>query len=211
LIYILYKKFNGVKSPYVDKIVDASALLVAIIFSYGFTGLVLGIPFKNYIPFDWQYAGLVTWAVFFLIYYSVATKSNLNKLTAFTLSSLSVVGGGWLYEIPFFHPVRMFIDYNNIFYLNGQILILLVLAYELRKIGFKMNRTIYTTLSLYLVFSGKLSMDWRGVARAFNAIYPGFYLWIYRVPTCLLLLSLLGGLRRKEDDGTYYDLFNVEE
>lgn len=193
LLYLYYAKYKDVEDPGTDRILKIATFMIGAIVSFVFTSLVLGVPFSSIYPLKWNYAGVLTWGIFFLIYYDMAQHSHLNKLTAFTLSTLATVGGGWLYEIPFFHPIQMFVTYNSIFYLNGQIMCLILLAYELYKIGFKPNKTIYATTLLYLTFSGMLLINWRLMARALGPLY----IWTYRLPTCILLLSLLSGLKKK--------------
>jgi len=187
-IYLLYVLKRRVNSPFIDTAINSALVSIGLIITYTFTGLMLKIPFQKLIPFTWHYPGLLTWGLFFPIYYYISLRAKLNKLTSFTFATLATVGGGWLYEFSFYHPLGMFIDHNTIFYLNGQILCLLLLAYELKKMGFKPNKPVYATLTLFIMYSAitsyNMSMKWPPNS------------WFMRIPACLFLLSLLGGIKK---------------
>lgn len=193
LLYLYYTKFKEKEVPEDKNVIQLTLFMISLVIMGGIMGLMFRVPLPKIIPLNWHYAALLTWATFFLIYYTTALRAHLNELTAFTLSTLATVGGGWLYEIPFFHPIQMFVGYNAIFYFNGQIICLLLLAYELHKMGLKMNMKILLAGYFYLMFSGILFINWRLMARALGV----FYIWIYRLPTCIFLLSLLSGVNGK--------------
>lgn len=193
LIYLYYSKFKDENEPGVEWIIELTTLLVGITTIFMVIAFMNNIPLPTLIHIDWNYSGILTWGIFFLVYYYTGLRAHMNKLTAFTLSMLATVGGGWLYEIPFFHPIKMFISYNTIFYINSQIICLLLLVYELHKMGLKMDKKIYLGALLYLAFSGVLLINYRLMARALG----GLYIWSYRLPTCILLLSLLSGVNGK--------------
>ena len=149
------------------------------------------------IPFNWTYYGLIHWCIFFIFFYQLAIRRDMTNLKAFTLATLATLGGGWLYEVPFWYPVSMFLTRYSIFYLNTQIVCLLCLIYEIRRMGFKSNKLILTMGLIFLVFSGILS-SLRVVPHikdtALNHLLKA-NIWFYRVPASLFLLSLLSGVK----------------
>jgi len=134
-----------------------------------------------------------------LIYYYIVNKKMKNNLTAFTFAVLAATGGGWLYEISFFHPLKMVMSNNTIFLINGQILCLILLAYELKKMQFKPNLIILENFIIFVVFSILLFSEYDRVAYTFRLAFdnPFLFRWFCRIPTCLFLISLLGGIRNQ--------------
>lgn len=200
-LYIFYIHFRSLENPIIDKIIYYFQAIIAAMFAYTFMGFLLKIPFRELIPFGWTYYGIVHWLGFFMIYYQIGTRKNMTNLKAFTLASLAMVGGGWLYEIPYFHPEPMFITRYSIFYLNGQIVCLILLAYEFRRMKLKPNKKIYGALILFLIFSGMLAYaryEWTQIN-----VWLINNLWIYRIPASLLLISLLNGIQKREGDERY--------
>jgi len=194
ILYVYYLHYNDIDNPTIDKIVNLGLSFIGAITIYTFMGLLFKIPFIYLIPFHWCYHGLLTWCIFFFLYYHLAIRKNMSTLKSFTLATLATVGGGWLYEVSFFYPITMFLTRSSIFYLNGQIICLLLLAHELKKMNFKSNKTIYLAMTLLITFStmlfcsrSRLFIDWSWLLD---------YLWFYRVPTSLFLLSLLSGIKK---------------
>ena len=186
-IYIIYIHFKNRSNQGIEKIMNWSLKFIGALTLYAFIGLIMDIPFKKFIPLNWRYSGLITWGIFFLGYYYLSLKKVNNKLQSFTLASLATIGGGWLYEIPFFNPLNMFIHHFAIFYLDTQFICLLLLGYEFKKLNFKPNRNFYGALALYMAFSIILYWD---------PLFFIEYLWVYRIPTCIFLLSLIGGIEK---------------
>ena len=133
--------------------------------------------------------------------YFITNEKVKNSLTAFTFAMLAATGGGWLYEISFFHPLKMMMSNYTIFLSNGQIICLILLAYELKKRSFKPNRNIGIAFIIFFIFSMALFLDYRGVYIQFKRRLnnPYFFTWFCRLPVCNFLISLLGGIGNKAD------------
>ena len=200
-IYVFYLHFKESDNPAIDGAIKTIVSLIGLGTAYAVTGLIVDVPFKELIPFGWGYHGLVTWGIFFLIYYWATNKKVQNDLTAFTFATLATVGGGWLYEIPFFHPLTMWLSNNTIFLINGQILCLILLAYELKKMQFKPNLIILESFTLFAVFSIFLFFGFDRLAYMFKIAFNNsrLFCWLYRIPACVFLISLLGGIKNKAD------------
>lgn len=200
-IYFFYLHFKKSNNSCIAPAIKTVVSLIGLSTIYGIIGWVLNVPFRKWVPFGWGYQGLVTWGIFFLIYYLNVLKITHNDLTAFTFAALAIVGGGWLYEICFFHPLSMWMGNNTIFLVNGQIICLILLGHELRKMNFKSNRNIYLAFSIFLFFSIALLLDFYGVAYQFKIRWGSkIFSWFYRIPACNFLISLLGGIKRIEAD-----------
>jgi len=136
-----------------DALVKTGLLAIGLGTISSLIGCLLGIPLKSLISFNWSYHGSLTWGIFFLSYYYLLNRQKESKLSSFTLATLATAGGGWLYEIPFFHPVSMFLGKGSFFYNDIQIMCILLLLFELRKKLYDPNPLIYATL-LLAVFLG---------------------------------------------------------
>jgi len=198
-IYVFYLHFKDLKSRAISRTIKAGVSFIALITIYVLSGLVLKVPFSEWVPISWGYPGLVTWGIFFMIYYFACLRIAFNDITAFTFATLATFGGGWLYEICFFHPWKMLVSNNTIFLFNGQILYLILLGYELKKKGFKPNRNVYLAFGIFLFFSLNLFLDFYGVAYLFKIRWGSrAFAWFYRIPACNFLISLLGGIKQIE-------------
>lgn len=147
-LYVFYFIFRDVDNPFIDALVKTGLVAIILGTAYTIMGYILGIDFKELISFTWAYQSPITWGLLFISYYYILTRKENNPLTSFTISTLAVMGGGWLYEVPFFHPLSMFMGRGSFFYINIQIICLLLLAFELRKKTFNPNPIIYATLFL---------------------------------------------------------------
>jgi len=200
VIYFLYLKYGGSDNPMIGRIIDTLLTFTVLISVYTSLGFLFGMPFSGLVPLSWTYYGIIHWCVFFYIFYQLAMRKGMTSLKSFTLAVLATVGCGWLYEVSYFHPGSMFISRYALFYINGQIVYLLLLGHELRKMGLKANRWIWSTLFLFLAFSTCLFIDrpgfWRVVIDTLG-FYEGL-VWVYRIPASLFLLSLLSGIDRGE-------------
>lgn len=193
-IYVFYLHFKESENTALNGAIRTLVSLIGLTTGYAFLGFILKIKFTDLIPFEWHYQGVLHWGIFFIAFYFIALHSKINVLTSFTLSTLATVGGGWLYEIPFYHPLNMFLSDSTIFLINGQILCLLLLAYELKKLNFKTGYFIYTTLFLFLVFSGILFLKMSLLEYALGKLFT----WVYRIPASLFLASLISGIEKSE-------------
>ena len=199
VIYVFYARFRDVDNLFIDTLVKISLIGIGIGTSYTIMRLLLGMPFKFLTSFTWGYPTPITWGIFFLIYCYILNRKGENNLASFTLATLATVGGGWLYEVPYFHPMSMFLSRGAFFYVNAQIICLLLLAYELMKRKFKPNRLIGSTILLYFAFSIPLFLDrtafWGTVRDILGSL--DYLIWFYRIPASLFLLSLLSGVKKK--------------
>lgn len=191
-LYVLYIHFKEKDHPLIDALITTGLVSIGLMTTYLIFGAILKIPFMSMIPFKWSYPGPITWATLFFAYYYILTQKNQKRLKAFTLAVLVTIGGGWLYEVPFYHPLGMFLLHNSIFYVNGQIICLLLVGYELSKMAFHPNKFIYASLLLFLAFSTTLFMNRNALWRVYGSL---FMRWMYRAPASLFLLSLLSGVK----------------
>ena len=199
-VYFIYMKYGELENPIIDKIIDVLLTFTFLISTYTFLSFIFKIRFSDLMPFNWTYYGLIHWCIFFFFFFQMASRKGIGRLKSVTLVILATVGCGWLYEVSYFHPASMFISKLALFYINGQIVYLLLLGYELRKMDFKPNRLIWSTLILFLAFSTMLFIDKRGFWRGVRTIIdPSIDLmWVYRTPASLFLLSLLSGIKSQK-------------
>jgi len=202
-LYVFYIHYRELENPIIDQIMNTLLTFIVLISAYTFLGFIFQIPFRNLIPFNWSYYGLIHWCIFFFFFYLLSIRKYMSPLKSFTLATLATVGGGWLYEIPIFYPESMFIGPLSIFYVNGQILYLLFLGYELMRMNFKPNKIIILMMLIFLAFSTALFVDkyafWDMVRGILGKNLLDKMIWVYRIPASLLLLSLLSGLKNQKE------------
>jgi len=199
-LYVFYIHFRDLDNPLIDRIIITLLTFMGLISAYTFSAFILKIPFSDMIPFTWTYYGLIHWCIFFFFFFHIANRKGMNSLKSFTLATLATVGGGWLYEVPFFYPESMFISRLSIFYINTQIVCLLCLLYEFMKMKFRPNKIILTMLMIFLAFSSFLFF--RKVDPISENIINSFLInniWFYRTPASLLLISLLSGVKNQNE------------
>ena len=195
-IYIFYIHFKDSDDPTIAPMIRMALTIIGGVTAYAFIGFIIDTylihfstgpknPFYRFFPLNWSYYGMLNWGIFFIVFYYLSHTTINHKLHAFTLATLATVGGGWLYEIPFFHPIQMFIHNYALYYLDGQLICLILLAYELKKLKFKPTKLTLATFILFLTFSTLLYAD------KFYFIQTP---WLYRLPASLFLLSLPGGI-----------------
>lgn len=144
-LYVFYIQFRDVRHPIIDYMMKTGVLAIVLGITYTIMGCILGIPIKILLQFTWSYTSPITWGILFISYYYILNRKEENNLASFTLATLAVVGGGWLYEVPFFHPFSMFIGYDIFFYLNCQYICILVLISKMKK------RKVRTTILIYSI------------------------------------------------------------
>jgi len=187
LLYVLYIHFKDRDLPLIELTVHLLQRLIGAATAYTLFGFIMGIPFTALIPFRWHYPGVIIWGIFTLLYLHQLKRKGCNSLTAFTIAIIATVAGGWIYEIPFYHPLSMFLTHSSILYINGQFLCLPILGYELSKLKIAPNRaTLYITSALLIAYS-----LWTYYLKFHLQRYPS--IWFMRIPTCLFLLSLIHG------------------
>jgi len=164
---------------------------------YLFGGLFLKVPFNKMLPLRWTYLGIIHWCIFFFLFYLLAIRKGLTTLGAFTLTTLACAGGGWLYEVPFFYIESMFVTRFSIFYINGQIVCVLLLAYELIRRRVRPNPMIYVSGAFFLAFSYYLFIN------STAPLYLIFANWPMRLglraPASIFLLSLMSGIEKRDE------------
>lgn len=146
-VYVFYVIFRNVDNYIINSLIKTGLLAIGIGAITSFIACVMGIPLKSLISFNWYYYGPLHWGIFFLSYYYILLKrKEESKLASFTLATLAAAGGGWLYEVPSWHPISMFLGKGSFFYNNFQIMCILLLLFELRKKRFNPNPLIYAIL-----------------------------------------------------------------
>lgn len=176
-LYAFYTQFREVRHPIIEGIMKTGVLAIGLGTSYTILGYILKIPLKNLISFTWAYPSPITWGIFFLIFYYILIRKEENNLTSFTLATLATVGGGWLYEVPFFHPIGMFLGKGSFFYNNVQMICILLVLFELRKKKKKSFKSFSPNPVIYVILLSSIFSIW------FSFLYPNAQI------ICLLLLA----------------------
>lgn len=184
------------------KIINNFIILIIILLNIiSMFGMIFKIPFKSLFNLHWHYSGLCEWSIFIIIYLKYLMHIINDNLYSLNYVIQCVSCGGWLYEIPFFHPIQMFFTKGSI--INIQIVSIFLLIYLLYERDFKINDRILISLLVYILFSIHLFIYpncW--VSKPFPFVYEIFpklvycTQWIVRIPTLIMLFTLSTGLRR---------------
>lgn len=108
----------------------------------------------------------------------------------FTASALCISAAGWLYEVPFWHPIQMFVtpfgDASPLL-VNTQIISLGLLGYTLWRRGWRPGRRFAAVFLVYVI-------QFIYLAEVYPAYYP-FIIdardWIIRLPSYALLAAAI--------------------
>lgn len=155
IVYVFHIIFRDIRHPIIEALVKTFLIAIGLGITGSIIGCISGISLKTLFSFTWGYSGPIIWGIFFIIYYYILIQKQESNLTSFTLATLATVGGGWLYEVPFFHPLSMFLCSDSFFYLNVQILCIILLLSELRKKIYDPNPIIYIILLSCMFLSWK--------------------------------------------------------
>ena len=130
------------------------------------------------------------WVTYCLGVYVYGDHVSGDHVFAACFAVLSAHFGGWLYEIPFFHPASMFYSTRYPWLVNTQILSGLFCIYLLIKREIKANKTmLYATLGYVAT-----SLFW---IADYHIYFPIKLWWLPRLGAMVLLWSALTGLDHK--------------
>lgn len=196
IIYIICE-WKLLSNKLIGNINKTIIYLISSLFIIGVYGLLLKIPFKNLFFMGWQYDGLLEWCVFIIVYLKYLIYAGYSNLYSLNIMVQSASCGGWLYEIPLFHPTTMF--FHDKIVINSQIVSILLLSGLLYKKEFKINRKILISFIVYV-----LSFICLFYYPSLRLLIPYFMrvcvVWLMRVPTMIMLVLLITGIRRNDNE-----------
>jgi len=184
ILYLLYRNTRDNKTKIFSQYIAIQTLLLT---GYLLYGWILKIPIQRHIGFKWTYFAAFEWAIFLLLSYTYSQLRHHNPIFTITFMAQAASAGGWLYEIPYFLTAGegRILSTNYVLLLNFQIISTLLLPVLLDDAKIKLNKKIVATTLIYLGFA------------LFNYFTPSFfthYGWLQRLPTMLMLLTLLSGI-----------------
>ena len=170
-VYLFYIVLRDSDHPLVDKILKIGLKGLGIYLFYFIYNYIQGTSLNKLIPFKWSYPAPIIWGCFFFIYYYILRQKEEKIITSITLAILATFGGGWLYEVSFFHPVSMFLGKGSFFYVNIRFICLILLYVEVMIKQLKPRPIL-----LFIFFTSSILLG-------FNVPYPNGQI------ICLLLLA----------------------
>ena len=129
------------------------------------------------------------WSIYLVLSYWYLIKKR-DILFSITYSILSSCFGGWLYEIPYFHPIFMFYDLSCPLYIHTQILSGVFIFCMLIK-QIKLNKKIIYAIIIFIL--SELFFYIR--VNYYKQMYVDLFL-LSRLGVMLLLFSFLTGLNK---------------
>lgn len=145
----------------------------------------------------WTIEAPIEWGITLMILLIIIYNKYKDIPYSVTLSYLMVSAGGYIYEIPIYVKkggwmnIIVIKDYYML-YLHSEIISIILIYLLLRNKRFEMNKIISSCLIIYsMYFIICLYTHW--------LTYLSYMIgnWVYRIPTILLLLSILTGLDRR--------------
>jgi len=132
------------------------------------------------------------WIAYCLVVYSYACHVSGDHVFAACYAILSAHFGGWLYEVPFWHPSTMFYSTRYPWLVNTQILSGVFCAWLLKKREIKVNKTMLSAILVYVATSAPFILF-----KPTNYDFWGFGFglwWLPRVGVMFLLGSIISGI-----------------
>ena len=198
--YLLIGKSLGVRFAVASIICYLAAAILLI------AGMVLGIPLSGVVGAKLSYESAIESMIFgaLVIYMLWVRTGNAGLSVASSILGLSAVG--WLYEVPFWHPVSMFIYPIGVLsplIINTQIISLILFTFTLWRKGWSPGRLFAVASIVYLVSSVYLMIVGGRYYYQFLSPYRD---WFIRLPSYALLLSMTHGTlqHREEPHKTMY-------
>lgn len=170
-------------------------------------GMKTGIPLSSVVGAKLSYESAVEGMTFGTLIVSTLWMRTRDAGLSLVSSILCLSAVGWLYEVPFWHPVSMFIHpigATSPLIVDTQIISLLLLTFTLWRRGWRPGKLFAATLIIYLISSVYLAII--GGTYYYQFLYP-VRDWIIRLPSYGLLLSMVHGTlrRRGETRRTLYE------
>ena len=129
------------------------------------------------------------WVAYCLIVYSYACHVSGDHVFAACYAILSAHFGGWLYEVPFWHPASMFGSYRYHWVINTQILSGVFCAWLLKQREIKVNKTMLSAIL------GYISVSVFYILKPSTRVFMSVQLWwLPRVGVMFLLGSIITGI-----------------
>ena len=129
------------------------------------------------------------WVAYCLVVYSYACHVSGDHVFAACYAILSAHFGGWLYEVPFWHPASMFYSTRYPWLVNTQIVsgLLCVQLLATRKI--EANKT------MLLAILGYVAVSFFYILKPSTRVFMSVQLWwLPRVGVIFLLGSIISGI-----------------
>jgi len=202
-VYLLYLRKLESKEGYAYKI-DYQIItqcLIKLTWAITAISVVLYITDTNLsllFGIKWSYPAPIEWGSYILIGYKILKDKGLPIFEAYYLAFITAFAGGWLYEIPRWIYVGtpfaiLKINYVKVFFIEFQLLCIPIAYWVIT------NRTTYRppthinlALFLYLIFSVlNVPISYHIPIAAICKMWR----WIIRVPTQLILLYILTGIK----------------
>ena len=128
------------------------------------------------------------WAVFCYVMFLYGERVSGDHVFAACFAVSSAHFGGWLYEIPFFHPASMFYSFRYPWLVNTQIISGLFCVWLLAKRKIEANRTMLYGSIIYVL----VTLFWLSGYRIY---FPVRLWWLPRVGVMIPLWSTLTGIK----------------
>lgn len=129
------------------------------------------------------------WIVYCLVVYGYGWRVSGDHVFAACYAILSAHFGGWLYEVPFWHPASMFFSFRYPWLINTQILSGVFCAWLLKKREIKVNKTM-----LYAIL-GHVAVSVLYILKPGGRIFMSASLWwLPRLGVMFLLGASLTGI-----------------
>ena len=149
--------------------------------------LVLGFSLILLLSYPKQHVAIL-WTGCCLTVYGYGCRMFDDHVFSACYAILSAHFGGWLYEVPFWHPPSMFFSFRYPWVINTQILSGVFCAWLLKKREIRVNKT------MLLAILGYVTVSLLYIASPTNSISKLPVWWVPRLGVVFLLGSILTGI-----------------
>ena len=133
------------------------------------------------------------WIAYCLVVYGYGCRVSGDHVFAACYAILSAHFGGWLYEVPFWHPASMFYSFRYPWLINTQVLSGGFCAWLLKEREIKVNKTMLYAILGYVAVSVLYILDpTKMIDRFYTA---ASFWWLPRLGTMFLLGASLTGVK----------------
>lgn len=166
----------------------------AVVGAIWFFAFITNMPFSLFFSdWSWSYEAVFEWAFCFALVWLLVKRKTANLPLALTFAALAISAGGNLHEMQFgFFNIDTYFHFTYPLLLNTQIVSLIFLMVLLWENHWKPTRLFYAATAIFIAFTILYGT-------IFNPNVNGIHfqnLWLPRLPTIFLLVSLPFGLKK---------------
>jgi len=152
----------------------------------------------------WTYPAPIEWGTYIMAAYTILQRRTVPGFESMYLALVTAFACGWIYEIPRWIQAADYwtilnLNASKVFFIRYQILCIPIAAYVIHhRTQYTPPRHLTAAALLYLAFS--IIVATTHIGRISDRILDRSWCWLARVPTQLIMLYTLTGVRGPADE-----------